>query len=71
MQLFLTEALEEIVVATIIEGVNELGQLWVVMQHLKNVRTIDDLREGGGECTTHKNTLALLQDHFHTNRRLR
>lgn len=58
MQLFLTEALEEIVVATIVEGVNELGQLWVVVQHLKNVRTINDLveREGEGESLLHTKT---------------
>ena len=56
MQLFLTEALEEIVIATIVEGVNKLGQLWVVVQHLKNVRTINDLIEGEGESVLHTKT---------------
>lgn len=56
MQLFLTEALEEIVIATIVEGVNKLGQLWVVVQHLKNVRTINNLIEREGESVLHTKT---------------
>ena len=59
--IILTKAPEEVVIATIVERVDKLGQLRVVVQHLKDVCTIDDLgreegRKGGGErraCTTH------------------
>ena len=69
--IILTKAPEEVVIATIVERVDKLGQLWVVMQHLKDVCTIDDLgREGGegeggeGMHYTHRHTLASFPGSF-------
>ena len=56
MEVFLTKAPEEVVIATVVERVDKLGQLWVVVQHLEDVCTIDDLGregEGGGMHYTH------------------
>ena len=61
--IILTKASEEVVIATIVERVDKLGQFRVVMQHLKDVCTIDDLgREEGREGEegmhyTHRHTL--------------
>ena len=63
--IILTKAPEEVVIATIVERVDKLGQLRVVMQHLKDVCTIDDLgREGGGRGRHALHTLASFPGSF-------
>ena len=68
MEVFLTKAPEEVVIATVVERVDKLGQLWVVVQHLEDVCTIDDLgrggRGGGGGHIQCRHTLASLPGSF-------
>ena len=62
--IILTKAPEEVVIATVVERVNKLGQLRVVVQHLKDVCTIDDLGREGGMHHTHGHILASLPGSF-------